>query len=244
MSHVVFHDVHFAYPERPDVPVLAGVSFDVRDECVAIVGASGSGKSTLAALLQRFYEPDQGMVSAGCNDVRSIQVNYLRDCIGVVSQDPHLFDASVRDNIAYGNQALSDEDVERAATAANLHDFVKELPNGYSTLVGENAALISGGQAQRIAIARALARPSNILILDECTSALDAQTQVGVLDTIRGAKAGRATFIVTHKLPVMQMCDRILVMENGRVVEQGSYASLIRQHGVFASLASSGEWQQ
>ncbi|KAH8833741.1 P-loop containing nucleoside triphosphate hydrolase protein [Flagelloscypha sp. PMI_526] len=244
MSHLVFHDVHFAYPERPDVPVLQGINLDIGDECVAIVGASGSGKSTLAALLQRLYEPDQGMVSVGANDVRSIQVNYLRECIGVVSQNPQLFDASVRENIAYGNDSLSDQDIERAARAANVHDFVQSLPHGYETMVGENASLISGGQAQRIAIARALARTSSILILDECTSALDVDTQAAILETLQQAKIGRTTFMVTHKVPVMRMCDRILVMENGRIAEQGTFESLMRQEGIFASLAQSGEWSQ
>jgi ATP-binding cassette, subfamily B (MDR/TAP), member 1 len=243
MGTVAFKDVSFSYPERADVPVLRSLNLQLRDsECVAVVGASGSGKSTVAALLQRLYEPSAGSISIGHNDLGATDVSYLREHVAVVSQSPNLFDATIAQNIAYGSKALTTLDIRRAAKAANVHEFIMTLPKGYDTMVGENAALISGGQAQRIAIARALARPCKILILDECTSALDPENQRAVVETIRRAKVGRTTLMVTHKLPVMMMCDRIVVVQDGRIVEEGTYDMLMHRHGVFAQLASGGEW--
>ncbi|TFK81610.1 P-loop containing nucleoside triphosphate hydrolase protein [Polyporus arcularius HHB13444] len=240
---VSFTNVTFSYPERPDVPVLRNLFVEVREnECVAIVGSSGSGKSTMAALLQRLYEPDTGCVAIGPHVLRSTDVHYLRDHVSVVSQQPNLFDASIAENIRYGNKSLSMEDIRRAAKAANVHEFVESLPKGYDTPVGENASLISGGQAQRLQIARALARPARILILDECTSALDAANQAAVMETLQEAKVGRTTLVVTHKLAMMRMCDRILVVHEGVIAEQGTYEDLMQKRGVFAQLASGGEW--
>ncbi|KAH8112831.1 P-loop containing nucleoside triphosphate hydrolase protein [Phellopilus nigrolimitatus] len=240
---IKFKNVNFFYPERPEVPVLQETSLKLRrNECVAVVGSSGSGKSTVAALLQRLYEPTSGLVTIGGNDVSTMDVKHLRTHISVVSQSPNLFDATVAENISYGNPTLSAEDVRHAAQAAHIHDFIMSLPQGYNTPVGENAALISGGQAQRLAIARALARPAHVLVLDECTSALDPASQAAVMDTIRSAKVGRTTVIVTHKLPVMQLCDRIVVIADGAVAEEGSFNELMRTNGVFAQLARGGEW--
>ncbi|KAI0672285.1 P-loop containing nucleoside triphosphate hydrolase protein [Trametes maxima] len=240
---VSFNNVSFSYPERPDVPVLKDLSVEIAEnECVAIVGSSGCGKSTMAALLQRLYEPATGCVTIGPHALRSTEVHHLRDHVSVVSQQPNLFDASIAENIAYGNKALTMDDIVRAARAANVHDFVESLPRGYDTPVGENAALISGGQAQRLQIARALARPARILILDECTSALDAANQAAVMETLRRARVGRTTLVVTHKLPMMRMCDRIVVVHDGVVAEQGTYEQLMDRRGVFAQLASGGEW--
>ncbi|KAG1886662.1 P-loop containing nucleoside triphosphate hydrolase protein [Suillus subluteus] len=244
---LVFKDVSFSYPTNPDVSVLNKMSVRIADgECVAIVGTSGCGKSTVASLLQRLYEPTSGTISVGLNELRATDIEYLRDHVAVVSQTPNLFDASIRENIAYGrvgeDNGMSDADVERAARAANVHEFVMSLPQGYDTLIGENASLISGGQAQRLQVARALGRPAKILILDECTSALDPANQTAVLETIRAAKVGRTTIMVTHKVPVMKMCDRILVIEDGQVREQGTYESLVEGKGLFARLANGGEW--
>lgn len=240
---VAFRNVSFSYPERTDAPVLKNFSFSIADgECVALVGASGSGKSTAASLLQRLYEPASGSISIGYHPLQSTDVRHLREHVAVVSQQPNLFDATIAENIAYGTEGVSMEQIQAAARAANVHDFILTLPKGYDTLVGENASLISGGQAQRLQIARALVRPSKILILDECTSALDPANQLAVLDTIRRAKVGRTTLMVTHKLPVMQMCDRILVVHNGTIAEQGTYHELMEKRGVFAQLASGGEW--
>src|SRR6202035_135079 len=156
--------------------------------------------------------------------------------------NPNLFDTTITKNIAYGEDGLSDADVRAAAQAANVHDFIMSLPHGYDTCIGENAALISGGQAQRLQIARALARRAKILILDECTSALDPNNQAAVLETMRHAKVGRTTVMVTHKLAAMQMCDRILVIHEGVVAEEGTYEALMERKGVFFKLANGGEW--
>ncbi|KAJ7640444.1 P-loop containing nucleoside triphosphate hydrolase protein [Mycena polygramma] len=239
---ITFNDVGFSYPGRADAPVLQNINMEILPgECVAIVGASGSGKSTIAALLQRLYEPAFGSISIGLDNLRSTDVAHLRQHVSIVSQQPTLFDATIAENIAYGSEALTDVDVRRAAEAANVHDFIMSLPQGYDTPVGENAALISGGQAQRLQIARALARPSKILILDECTSALDDANQAAVLDTIRHAKVGRTTVMITHKIPVMMMCDRLLVVHDGRIAEQGTYDELIQRQGVFAALVRGDE---
>ncbi|KAJ6491594.1 P-loop containing nucleoside triphosphate hydrolase protein [Mycena vulgaris] len=222
---ITFHDVGFSYPGRVDAPVLKNINMEIQaGECVAIVGASGSGKSTVAAF--RTF----GAISIGLDNLRSTDVAHLRQQVSIVSQQPTLFDATISENISYGSESLSHGDVRRAAEAANVHDFIMTLPQGYDTPVGENASLISGGQAQRLQIARALARPSKILILDECTSALDDANQAAVLDTIRHAK-----------IPVMMMCDRILVVHDGRIAEQGTYDELIRRQAVFAALVRGGD---
>ena len=240
---ISFNNVTFSYPERPDVPVLKNLSVDIKEgESVAVVGSSGSGKSTVAHLLQRLYEPTSGSITVGPWSLNGMDVRHLRNHVSVVSQNPHLFDATVSENIAYGTDGLPHSDIERAAIVANVHEFIEGLPHGYNTLVGENAALISGGQAQRLQIARAFVRPATVLILDECTSALDGANQAAVLSTVLGAKAGRTTIMITHKLPVMRMCDRIIVVHEGKVAEQGSYEELIARRGVFAQLASGGEW--
>ena len=194
-----------------------------------------------------------------------VDVGWLREHVGVVSQQPNLFDASIADNIRYGvgsvsttyNNAISDVDIRKAAKAANVHSFIMGLPQGYDTRVGENASLISGGQAQRLQIARALARPwTKIMILDECTSSLDAENQAFVLDTIRrltqtscgggvdgdGEEERKTTLMITHKLQVMQMCDRILVVDQGEIVEDGTFEQLMEMKGVFAGMAHGGEW--
>ena len=203
--------------------------------------------------------------------MNEVDVGWLREHVGVVSQQPNLFDASIADNIRYGvsspaatfttssfNNTISDVDIRKAAKSANVHSFIMGLPQGYDTRVGENASLISGGQAQRLQIARALARPwTKIMILDECTSSLDAENQASVLDTIRRLTSLRGdlkdndevnvderktTLMITHKLQVMQMCDRILVVDQGEIVEDGTFEQLMEMKGVFAGMAHGGEW--
>ena len=183
-GNVSFNNISFSYPTRPDVPVFTNLNLKlIPGECVAIVGPSGSGKSTIAALLQRLYIPTIGAITLDRFNLLEADTRWLRNHIAVVSQSANLFDASVAENIAYGSEVPIGE-IHRAAVAANIHDFILGLPNGYETNLGENAALISGGQAQRLQIARALVRRSNILILDECTSALDGDNQRAILDTI------------------------------------------------------------
>lgn len=244
-GNINLNGVSFTYPSRPLAPVLKNVDLRIRaGECVAIVGPSGSGKSTVASLFQRLYEPSYGSVTIGGVDTRLMDVGYLRDHVSVVSQQPHLFDASISDNIRYGHPTISEVDIRYAAKKANIHEFIMGLPQGYDTHVGENASLISGGQAQRLQIARALVRPSNILILDECTSSLDTENQAAVLEAIYSVKeeGGRTTVMITHSLEAMMMCDRIVVVQDGEVVEEGSYDWLMERKGVFASLARGGEW--
>lgn len=184
-GNVTFSNVAFAYPTRPDVPIFDNLSFSLRSgECVAIVGPSGSGKSTVAAILQRLYQPSSGEIRFDKHSLASVDVKWLRNHVAVVSQSANLFDASVTENIAYGSETVPMEEIHRAARAANIHDFIVSLPQGYDTNLGENASLISGGQAQRLQIARALVRRSNILILDEATSALDVDNARAILDTI------------------------------------------------------------
>ncbi|GMK57918.1 hypothetical protein CspeluHIS016_0407520 [Cutaneotrichosporon spelunceum] len=249
---VSFHNVGFRYPTRPDI-VLTDLSFSLTSgEAVAIVGPSGAGKSTIAALLQRLYFPTSGTIMLGNDDLSTADIKSARQGIAVVSQTPHLFDASVADNIRYGGSAPIEE-VVAAAKEARIHDFVAGLPQGYETKLGENASLISGGQAQRLQIARAMLRHAKILILDEATSALDVENQAGILDTILALKKVKAslasltqnhtTIFITHSVDVMRRCDRIICLEAGRVAEDGTYADLIARDGVFAQLLKTGEWQ-
>lgn len=243
-GRITFDDVSFNYPSRPDVPVLKNVSFEIKQgECVGIVGPSGSGKSTIATLLQRLYEPASGVIRIDGRPLPRIDVKYLRAHVAVISQHPALFDMSIADNISYGSPDATQADIEKAAQAASVHDFIVSLPEGYKTHLGENASLISGGQAQRLQIARALVQRREVLLGDEITSALDAENQDAVMKTIRDVKKDRTTILVTHKLSTMKMCDRLIVVEAGKIVQQGTFDQLASQpRGVFASLAGAGEW--
>ncbi|KAG8730774.1 hypothetical protein FRC12_020081, partial [Ceratobasidium sp. 428] len=218
-----FNNIQFSYPSQPDTRVLRDISFEINvGECVAIVGPSGCGKSTIASLLQRLYEPDSGVIRINKHAIAGADVRYLREHIAVVSQHPALFDATVTENIMFGSTRTTFEEVQRAAKAARMHDWVMTQERGYDTMLGEGAALISGGQAQRLQIARALVRQANIMIMDEATSALDPANQDAIMDTVMAIKQDRITLVVTHKLAVMQRCDRILVVQDGVIVEEGS----------------------
>ncbi len=243
-GQVSYKDINFAYPGRPDVPVLRGITLDLQPgDCVAIVGPSGSGKSTIAALLQRLYEPSFGRISMDRYKLAQADIRWLRDHIAVVSQQANLFDGTVIENIAYGSSNVPKGEIERAARAANVHDFIMSLPHGYETNLGENASLISGGQAQRLQIARALVKRSSILLLDECTSALDPGNQEAILNTIMHVRQSRTTIFITHKADVMRRCDRIVCLADGRIAEEGRFDELMARGGAFAQLMNAGEWE-
>ncbi|WP_394845539.1 ABC transporter ATP-binding protein/permease [Pendulispora brunnea] len=231
---VEFRDVSFGYGGRP---VLDRVNITVKPgETVALVGPSGAGKTTLMALLQRLHDPSSGAVYVDGVDLRSLKQRSLRAQIGVVLQEGLLFSDTIRGNIAFGRPYATDEDIEKAARAANAHDFVTQLPRAYATRVGERGSTLSGGERQRIAIARALLKDAPILILDEATSALDAESESLVQEALGRLMAGRTTFIIAHRLATVVRADRILVLKDGQIVECGTHAELVRAKGYYASL--------
>ena len=234
-KEIAFEDVSFAYS---DAPVLSNVSFRARKgEVIALVGASGAGKSTLVDLIPRFYELKQGRITIEGVDTRALRLPALRALTGIVSQDTVLFNDTVRNNIAYGtDRAYSDAQVEAAARAANAHAFISELPDGYSTLLGERGTRLSGGQRQRLAIARALLRDPPILILDEATSALDTESERLVQEAVDRLLEGRTVFVIAHRLSTIVHADQILVLERGQIVERGTHAELLRAGGAYNRL--------
>jgi ABC transporter fused permease/ATP-binding protein len=229
--------VRFAYPSRPGVAVLDGVDLVVEPgELVAIVGPSGAGKSTLGALVARLYDPDGGCVRLDGRDLRELDPRWLRRQVGVVWQEPVLFSASIGENIRYGRPGASDAEVEAAARAAHVHDFVARLPEGYATEVGERGVRLSGGQKQRVAIARAMLKDPRVLLLDEATSALDAESEQLVRDALERIMRGRATLVIAHRLSTVMHADRVIVLEGGRVVQSGSHRALLDQDGLYRRL--------
>lgn len=236
-GHVRFEDVGFSYPARPDVEVLKQVDLDIQPgEVVALVGPSGSGKSTVASLLSRFYDPQQGRIFVDGHPLVDLQPHGLREHVGLVAQEPILFATTIAENIRYGRPGASQEDVEKAARAANAHDFVLEFPEGYQTLVGERGVRLSGGQKQRIAIARALLKDPAILVLDEATSALDAESEHLVQDALERLMEGRTTLVIAHRLSTVRDADRVVVLESGRVAESGSHDQLVAADGLYHRL--------
>ncbi|MCG5053051.1 MAG: ATP-binding cassette domain-containing protein [Myxococcales bacterium] len=236
-GEVELRNVSFAYPTRPDVAVLSGLDLRLSPgEIVAVVGPSGAGKSTVAALMTRFYDPGAGDVLFDGHDVRSLDARWLRQRIGVVAQEPVLFSTSIAENIRYGRPEASTEDVQEAAHAANAHDFVLRFPQGYDTAVGERGVQLSGGQKQRIAIARALLKDPRLLILDEATSALDAESEHLVQEALERLMKGRTTLIIAHRLSTVMRADRVVVLDRGRVVQDGPHALLVKQDGIYRRL--------
>ncbi|GMN13392.1 ABC transporter ATP-binding protein/permease [Altererythrobacter sp. MTPC7] len=234
-----FRGVTFAYPTRMEDPALEGFSLEVEPgETVAIVGPSGAGKSTIFQLAERFYDPQAGTVRLDGVPLTSLDPAHIRDRMALVPQDGVLFSADARDNLRYGNWNATDEQIWEAARAANAVDFLRDLPQGLDTFLGEDGTRLSGGQQQRIAIARAVLRDAPILLLDEATSALDAESERLVQDALEQLMRGRTTLVIAHRLATVRAADRIVVMEDGRIVEQGSHSQLIANGGLYARLAS------
>jgi ATP-binding cassette subfamily B protein/subfamily B ATP-binding cassette protein MsbA len=234
-GHVRFKAVSFGY--EPSRPVLHDISFEaLPGETIAIVGSTGAGKSTLVSLLPRFYDPSGGSVTIDEYDLRDVTINSLRQQIAIVLQESFLFPISIAENIAYGRPNATIEEIMDAARAANAHQFIERLPEGYETMIGERGATLSGGERQRIAIARALLKNAPILILDEPTSALDTETEHMLLQALERLMQGRTTFIIAHRLSTIRNADRIVVLDNGRIIEAGSHKQLLDAGGAFASL--------
>ncbi|XP_024972070.1 putative multidrug resistance protein [Cynara cardunculus var. scolymus] len=227
-----FKDVDFAYPSRPESLVLRKFNLKVKAcQTVGLVGRSGSGKSTVINLLERFYDPLEGAVLLDGISIKSLQLNWLRRQLGLVSQEPILFATSIRENILFGKEDATIEEIEEAAKRANAHDFITQLPKGYDTLVGQLGTQMSGGQKQRISIARALLREPKILLLDEATSSLDSHSEMAVQEALTQASVGRTTIIIAHRLSTLRDADLIVVIQSGEVTESGSHDQLIRNTG-------------
>jgi subfamily B ATP-binding cassette protein MsbA len=237
-AHIRFEDVRFSYGSGP--PALDGVSLEARrGEIVALVGPSGGGKSTILNLIPRFYDVTGGRVTIDGTDLREATLASLRDHIALVTQEPFLFDDTVRANVAYARPGASQAEIEAAARAAAAHDFIADLPEGYDTLVGEAGARLSGGQRQRLAIARAFLKDAPILLLDEATSALDTESEAQVQAALARLMAGRTTILIAHRLSTVRGADRIYVVDKGRIVETGDHAGLVKARGLYARLARS-----
>lgn len=232
-------DLHFSYPLRPDVKILNGLDLTLkRGTVTALVGSSGAGKSTIVQLLARFYEPTQGRITVGGEDVRTFDKSEWARVVSIVNQEPVLFSVSVGENIAYGlpDEYVSRDDIIKAAKAANAHDFIISLPQGYDTLVGERGGLLSGGQRQRLAIARALLKNAPILILDEATSALDAVSERLVQEALNHLMNGRTTLVIAHRLSTVQNAHHIALCSEGKIAELGTHHELLSKKGLYASL--------
>ena len=234
---VRFEDVSFAYNSDSALPVLHGVSFEVgRGQTLGIVGPPGSGKSTIANLLPRYYDPTEGRITIDGQDIRSVHIASLRHAVCVVQQDPFLFTASLENNIAYGNPWADDEMIQGAASVALIDGFVRQLPAGFGTLVGERGVSLSGGQKQRVAIARAAILRSAVLIFDDSTAAIDAETEQRIREALKPHMVNCATIIISHRLGALRHADEILFLEAGHIVERGSHQSLVADGGRYAAL--------
>ncbi|HST20481.1 MAG TPA: ABC transporter transmembrane domain-containing protein [Blastocatellia bacterium] len=230
-------DVHFTYPDERATEILRGVTIEARPgQIVALVGPSGAGKSTLVALIPRFFDVTSGAILVDGHDIRSLRLSDLRSAIGMVPQETTLFGGTIRENIAYGKLDATDEKIKAVARAAHAHEFVSEFPDGYETIVGERGIKLSGGQRQRIAIARALLKDPAILILDEATSSLDSESERLVQDALETLMQGRTTFVIAHRLSTVRRADKIVVLDAGRIIEEGSHQELMANEGLYKQL--------
>ncbi|OXB67674.1 hypothetical protein ASZ78_015206 [Callipepla squamata] len=238
-GNLEFQNVFFNYPSRPDVEILKGLNLKINcGQTVALVGGSGCGKSTTVQLIQRFYDPKEGTITIDGQDLKSLNVRYLREIIGVVNQEPVLFATTIAENIRYGREDVTMEEIERAAKEANAYDFIMKFPKKFETVVGERGAQMSGGQKQRIAIARALVRNPKILLLDEATSALDTESESVVQAALDKAREGRTTVVVAHRLSTVRNADLIAVFEGGVITEQGNHSQLLEKKGIYYKLVN------
>uniref|UniRef100_A0A8C3KSZ8 ATP binding cassette subfamily B member 1 n=1 Tax=Calidris pygmaea TaxID=425635 RepID=A0A8C3KSZ8_9CHAR len=238
-GNLEFQNVYFNYPSRPDIEILKGLNLKIScGQTVALVGGSGCGKSTTVQLIQRFYDPREGTVTIDGQDIKTLNVRYLREIIGVVNQEPVLFATTIAENIRYGREDVTMEEIEKATKEANAYDFIMKLPHKFETVVGERGAQLSGGQKQRIAIARALVRNPKILLLDEATSALDTESESVVQAALDKARKGRTTVVVAHRLSTVRNADLIAVFEGGVITEQGNHSKLLERKGIYYKLVN------
>ncbi|CAF3947562.1 unnamed protein product [Rotaria magnacalcarata] len=245
MGDIQFSNVYFFYPARSNVPILTNLSLKIKcGQTVALVGSSGSGKSTCVQLLQRFYNLQSGSIRIDGKETKEYNLKWLREHIGVVNQEPVLFHKTIRENILFGFDLATNEQIHQAAKMANAHDFIMALPNKYETLVGERGAALSGGQKQRIAIARALLRDPRILLLDEATSSLDNESEKIVQEALERASQNRTTLVIAHRLSTIRRADKIIVMQKGEIVEEGDHESLMNIQGLYFNLAKQQNLRQ
>jgi ATP-binding cassette subfamily B protein len=231
-----FEDVRLAYPDS-GIEALRGVNFSVQPgETLAIIGSTGSGKSTLANLICRMYDASSGRVLVDGMDIKAFDVQHLRAQIGYVPQDVFLFSDTIAQNIAFGADGISQEAIERAARQADLHENISHFPKGYQTRLGERGITLSGGQKQRVSIARAIARNPKILVLDDCLSAVDTKTENAILSSLKGIMKERTSIIISHRVSSAKLADRIIMLDDGKILEEGSHADLIKRNGAYREL--------